>query len=86
MHRGSVLKLEYAQPPAAVETSGAMNGLGAYLRAMLICKSNEAPEIESYGARPQVSRPAGLQTHDCSSVLAAVTRKKKEEESESPWF
>ena len=53
---GGGVKLEYAQPPAAVELVVQWSDWG-HIWGQLICKSNEAPEIESYGARLQVSAP-----------------------------
>lgn len=51
--------LEYAQPPAAVKLVAQWTDWGHIWR-QLICKTNEAPEIESYGAHLQVSGPANM--------------------------
>lgn len=57
MHGGFVLKLEYARPPAAAVKLVAQWTDWGHIWGQLICKSNKAPEIESYVAHPQVSRP-----------------------------
>lgn len=56
---GFVLKLEYARPPAAVKLVAQWTDWG-HIWGQLICKSNKAPEIESYVAHPQVSRPDNM--------------------------
>jgi len=56
-HSQAVLKLENTQPAAVFQLLVQWTDWG-HIWGHLICKSNEAPEIESYGARRQVSRPA----------------------------